>query len=390
MDTVEKDSQGETEVVLVGHLTPSKKFGAGSSVAGNQVQLQILQQLSVHAAPGKARCYAMEAMPAWPRGPLIAPTVADSAVTFIGYLNLMVLKHLVFSLRLLFLLLRKKPRLTVQYNSYLFENCILIIYRLVRRKSVAALIIQDVHVDPEIGLFSKRGLRALSEKLSLYVARQFDFLVPISPSIVSDFNLPADRCEIFQGGATEFALNFMGAKNECQEDFAVFAGALEPHNGVDKLIKRWQQDDIGAVLHIFGRGSLTKMATLAAMDTKKIVFHGFASEETVQAWQQRARWNFCFRYSVGLNQRYFFPSKLFNILCAPGAVLANDFFNLPLKIRRYICLIHDDFSNLAEQLKAAEEIMAPDIVASRRQEVISSHSWNACVGKIMNAKRFKN
>lgn len=385
--TEKSDHLNPLEVVFIGHLTPMGEFGAGSSVAGNQVQMQILQELTIQSKPGRVDCFAMQAMPAWPRGPLFARSIVEPSVNFIGFVNLMILKHIVFALRVFLLLRQTRPKLTLQYNSYLFENFSLMAYRATQRKSVSALIIQDVHVDPEICFLSKRGWRALSERLSLFVARKFDFIVPISWSIISDFNFSPEKCMVFQGGATDFALSLIGDADEKLSDFAVFAGALEPHNGVDKLINRWLENDIDAVLHIFGRGSLTELAKDAARGSRRVVFHGFVAEELIQQWQRKAQWNFCLRYSLGLNQEYFFPSKLFNVLCAPGAVLINKIHGVPDEIYRHVHLVNDDLSNLGAVLTLAKESASVSCITARRQVVLSSHSWSSCIKRVIVAQR---
>lgn len=376
------------KTAFVGHFAPlSQALEQASSVAGNQVQRQIFQEFSQQCGVERAVCYVMTPQSFWPHGPFIARSLTEGAMEFIGYLNLPVLKHLIFALRLLVRLLVARPQFCLQYNSYLFENLALLLFRLCHRGSAIAIIIQDIHVLTGVPLLSKRGLRSLSERTSLRLAKRFDMIVPISSAIVTDFHFAPSKCFVFQGGITEFAVQIMRGPEQQLQEIGVFAGGLERHNGIDRLVDQWLASGIEQPLHVFGRGSLERHVEQAARQSDRIVFHGFQPEHVVLAWQLKARWNFCLRYSLGLNQTYFFPSKLFNILCAPGAVVVNDFHALPETVRDYLCVVSDDLSDLAEHLPAAASLSSPDCARVRREIVRSKHSWHSCIGQIVHTQR---
>jgi glycosyltransferase involved in cell wall biosynthesis len=373
---------------FVGHFTPlSLALEHASSAAGNQVQRQIFKELSQQYGIEGAICFAMTPSPAWPRGPFISRSHTEGSNAFIGYLNLPVLKHIVFALRLLARLMIFRPQLCLQYNSYLFENFALLLYRWICRDSALAIIIQDVHVAVGKSLLSRAGLRSHSEHISLRFAKRFDMTVPISSAIITDFHLEPSKCMVFQGGITDFAVQVMSGQAQALMDVGVFAGGLELHNGIDRLVDQWLGGGIQQQLHVFGRGSLDRHVEQAALKSDRIIFHGFQPEHVVLAWQLKARWNFCLRYSRGLNQTYFFPSKFFNILCAPGAVVVNDFHALPDTVRDYLCVVSDDLSNLAEHLSAAASLSSPDCVRARREIVRLKHSWHSCIGEIVHTLR---
>ena len=369
--------------VFIGHLSPGINFDdRAASAAGNQVQRQIIKELQDQTG-GDTICYAMSPLPAWPRGALITRTKYENSIEFIGYINVPVLKHLVFSVRLLVRLFRLQPELCLQYNSYFFENLILLLYRLMKPVCLLAIIIQDVLIDKGVFLISRRGLRSISERLSLGLSRSFDLIVPISSSIISDFKFDHARCFVFKGGITAFSAQLMCVQQGPSADIGVFAGALEPYNGVDRLVNQWLTCGIEHTLHVFGRGSLRNHVEQAAMRSDRVVFHGLQPEEIILQWQLKARWNFCLRYSEGLNQEYFFPSKLFNIVCAPGAVVVNDFHGLPASLREHIGIVSDDLSDLPNVLARAAEISSLARVEQRREVVQSKHSWRSCIEQIV-------
>lgn len=372
--------------VFIGHFAPySQARDQASSSAGNQVQRQIFRDFSDQCAPDVTACYVMTPQPFWPRGPLIVKSSIEGPIDFFGYLNLPILKHVIFALRLLTRIWVTRPQLCLQYNSYLFENLALLLYRLCLRRSTVAIIIQDIHDFAGASLLSKRGIRAIFERASLSVAKRFDIIVPISSAIIKDFQLDVSKCFVFQGGITEFAVQVMRGQAQELEEIGVFAGGLEPHNGIDQLVDQWLASGVEQQLHVFGRGSLELHVEQAVLKSDRIVFHGFQPEHVVLDWQRKARWNFCLRYSLGLNQTYFFPSKFFNILCAPGAVVVNDFYALPDAVRDHLCIVKDDLSDLAASLLSAIDLSNPKSVDARREIVRSKHSWRSCIGQIINA-----
>lgn len=374
---------------FIGHFSPkSKSSDLASSAAGNQVQMQIIKELN-EQTEGKIICYAMKPEPVWPRGKLISKSFCEDSNEYIGYVNLPILKHLLFSIRLLTRLLCDNPKLCVQYNSYFFENIALLLFRLLSHKVFLVILIQDIHVEKSYFGFSLRYLRSISSKLSIRLSRYFNLILPISSTIIVDFKLDPKRCLVFQGGATEYAMELMRSQQAPSDDFGVFAGALEPYNGIDRLVNQWLRFGIENKLHVFGRGSLQSQIENTAKQSSRIVYHGLQSDETVFKWQLKARWNFCFRYSDGINQEYFFPSKLFNVMSAPGAVIVNNFHALPSNFREYIGVVADDLSDLPCVLMNSFEMQSMHRVEQRREIVRSAHSWKSCIKKIIQAAKLE-
>lgn len=370
--------------VFIGHFSPAANFGEPAvSVAGNQVQRQIVRELE-NQTDVEAVSYAMTPVPAWPLGAIIVRSQRENSVEFIGYLNFPMLKHLIFSFRLLVRLIGVKPELCLQYNSYFFENLALLLFRLLKPSCYLAIIIQDVHAERETFNFSRRDLRALSERLSLLLARSFDLVVAISSSIITDFRLDPRRSFVFQGGITDCASKLILEHQDQIGEIGVFAGALEPHNGIDLLVDKWLSSEMVQTLHVFGRGSLQSYVQQASNRSKKIIFHGLQPENVIIQWQLKARWNFCLRYSKGINQKYFFPSKFFNIVCAPGITVVNDFNGLPEALRNYTCVLADDLSCLKERLLDSKLSWNLDLLNKRREIVMADHSWHSCVQKIIS------
>lgn len=372
------------KTVFIGHFAPiSQALQEASSAAGNQVQRKIIKELSLKCGTDNVSSFSMTPQSAWPRGSLICHSHQEGSIAFPGYLNLPILKNIVFSFWLLAYLIKVRPQLCIQYNSYFFENLTVLLYRLCRPSCVLVIFIQDIHVIPKVALLTKRGLRSFSEKASLWLARRFNFIVPISKAIIEDFRMDHGKCFVFQGGLMDFAEKLINESvQQSLLDIGVYAGALEPHNGIDRLVDQWIACDIQWPLHVFGRGSLREHVKLAAERSNKIVFHDIQPESVVVEWQSKARWNFCLRYSSGLDQRYFFPSKLFNIVCSSGDVLVNDFHGLPDVLRKYLCVLPDDLSDLRAQLAISVEFTHHEQVRMRHRVAREQFRWKTCIERI--------
>src|SRR5690606_13457629 len=98
-------------------------------------------------------------------------------------------------------------------------------------------------------------------------------------------------------------------------------------------------------------------------------------------------WNFCLRYAVGINTNYFFPSKLFNVVSAPGSVIVNNFRGLPASLCEFLFVVADDLSNLPEVLMRAESSTNQELVSKRRKILLSSYSWRGCISRIFSASK---
>jgi hypothetical protein len=75
-------------------------------------------------------------------------------------------------------------------------------------------------------------------------------------------------------------------------------------------------------------------------------------------------------------------------MCAPGAVVANDFHALPVYLREHIGIVSDDLSNLTNVLANAAAISSIARVEDRREIVESKHSWRSCIEQIIKIATF--
>ncbi|ERS11289.1 hypothetical protein Q673_11175 [Marinobacter sp. EN3] len=343
------------------------------SAAGAKVQLEIIDALETKF--GKGECFIMPEVPSWPRGRLFVPPSVDGKVRYLPIINLFFLKKPFFFMLLFLYFARFRPSLTFHYNASISGQIFSLLSRAFSSKSV--LILQDVHCDPGFSfpvLFNpKRFLGFIDSKL---LPVSFDFYVPITESCVFDFDLPATRCHVFSGAVlTTYLQESQRYLRMPLEDFSVFAGALEEYNGVDILVKSWPSPGIlEHRLHIFGGGSLEPLVREMAIKNNNIVFYGFSPPELVRDHASRASFNFCLRYSRGLNQSYFFPSKFFDLICFNGILVCNRFLNIPEGFDPYLEYIDEELEGLIDILKS-DPVKSDHACDSKFEFLAENHTW---------------
>lgn len=344
-----------------------------SSPAGDNVQKFMIQ--SIVNLGYEVEVVSMEPMASWPKGPLIRCGVVSENRHSPMFLNIFIIKHLFFSFYILRLLLKKKYDFIFQYNSYLFENIVSVLFaKFYKLDTIMCL--QDVKIGSLFSFFS-----IIQDVLSLNFAKKYKVIIAISKEVANLVQHKFNRVVVFQGGLTESGVKLMECREGSLDDIAVFAGSIERYNGVDRLIAFWKKHKVKTVLHVFGRGSIEEALKREAANCENIVFHGFRDENTILSYYVRSKFNLCFRYSDGIDERYFFPSKFFNLAAAPGLLLMNKFQNNPF-CEKYGA-INDMSVDLLEMLNSSN-----DLILQSRQERISylkKHSdWSIIISEVLN------
>lgn len=293
-----------------------------ASAAGDLVQRQIISELRVLLPTHKIRYISMEPNRIWPGGRLLSGGINYYDGKFTSSLNLPIIKNIIYAAKILHQCLHLKPRIVIQYNSYLFENIAILIYgKLFGAKTCQ--IVQDIRVGDEFNWLARQ-----QDRLANLLLKCFDYVLPITQAVADRFSLDKEKYHVFNGGITDKGFDLLKSVVDFKES-AVFAGALERHNGIDKLINFWIDRSPELDLHIFGRGGLTSFVVEASENNPRIKYHGFLPQDEIIEWQRTAKFNFCFRFSDGIDEKYFFPSKFFDLACAPGLLVVNNFRNLP-------------------------------------------------------------
>lgn len=339
-----------------------------ASSAGDLVQTQIIRELKREVGTNNVHVIAMEPAPCFPKGELYIKGRLKDGVKFVSFLNLPLIKNIFLSLYIFsYLLKNRNIDHVLLYNSYLFEN-LCVLFSKVLLGVGNTILIQDIRVGSQFGFFVK-----LQDKIANFFVSHFDKIIPINNGIVEYLSLPLSKVVVFEGGVESVRIEEELNKNYKLHDYAVFAGALEPHNGIDDLIKNWVDKKINLTLHVFGKGSLDTALRALSKGSTNIILHGIKTQEEVYAHQMYASFNFCLRNSKGLNEKLFFPSKFFNSAICPGELVVNDFYGLTLEMKNNTLLLEDDFSNLDQIITSKH-----DFLNRKRKRLIflrDKHCW---------------
>jgi len=334
---------------FVGSFSIPQAPGFKGSAAGAKVQHEIINALESQF--GKGQNFVMPELPSWPNEKLLVRSNYEGRIHFLPTFNFYLLKRLFFFVFLFFYFVRNRPNFIFFYNTSLSCQLFSLLVRPFSCRTI--LILQDINCRCVFGTYllvnPKELLCFISSK---FVRFSFDFYVPITEVCVRDFKLPDQKCYVFPGGIIESSIEGeLFCVKESGEKYSVFAGSIEPYNGIDLLVNSWPFPETREHrLHVFGRGSLDFFVRQVAAQNKNIIFHGFASPEIVNYYSRFAQCNFCLRYSKGIDQRYFFPSKFFDLIVLSGALVCNRFDNIPEDLRPYVTFVDEDLANLLEAL----------------------------------------
>jgi len=368
------------KVLFLGHFSNYNCVRSGASAAGDAVQRKIVRSLE-----GLDFCdvSAISQRPArsWPKDKLLFSKSKDKYAIYPSIINFAFLRDLCFGLSCFVHILKLRPNKVVQYNSYLFVNIFVILASLFI-KFEKIVIVQDYRVVGDFKLVSR-----LHDKIAGRFVRFYSFVIPVTDALAKELKLRENQFSVFPGALEHDGLldspNDFPVLQENSTLTILYAGALERHNGVDKLIRAWRLAPNNANLLIYGRGTLEKEVSDADRDCENVSYLGFASKEEIHAKMLTSDFNVCFRFSDGLDERFFFPSKFFSINCYPGFALINEFCGLPDGFKEIGILVDPDLSNLPDILNMGSSVLS-NKTRERQNYLYSNFRWSVFLKGIIS------
>lgn len=351
------------------------------SVAGAKVQSEIIDALSCDESEVEA--FIMPEVPSWPKGDLYVRASRNESCLFLPLLNIVFFKIPFFFLQVMFLFFWKRPGRIIFYNSSISGCLCSLLLKIFQCQTI--LILQDVKLPVffkwSVFFRPKRFLNLIYAKL---LSRSYNYYVPITEDCVVDLGLPSERSVVFPGAVLTSKILRRNIFSDCElRDYGVFAGALEYYNGIDLLVENWPLPNSSKYkLHVFGSGSLANFVVKCAGYNGNIIFHGFKSPSVVDNYLSHSRFNFCLRYSKGIDQSYFYPSKFFELLLLPGALVCNYFSNIPVKLRGFIEFVDDDLSNLLDMMENGQCLVCKDHDVLL-DVILKDHTWAGFLSRYM-------
>ncbi|SFD73645.1 glycosyltransferase family protein [Flavobacterium phragmitis] len=369
------------KIIFIGCFNIEFSSNDANSPAANQVQVEIIDSISKVFPESIVKVSANKPKRTWPFSSFLQPSERIGKYKFQGYFNIVFLRDISIYFKHFLMILNFKPNIIFKYNTTLFESLFLYLVKLIFKTKIV-LFIQDVSYQDKSSNFLNRYL----EILGLKIASDFDVLVPITKDFVSDFGFQNEKCVVFQGGLTSQAKKLMSSEinfeavNESR--FLVFAGALEEYNGIKDIVDYWVKNTPDFDLHIYGKGPFEEYVKGCAAKVSTIKYFGFADECKIVSEQLLAYGNFCFRNSKGINQKYFFPSKLYNVLASPGRALVNDFDNFPSGIKEKCYLLDEDLNNFDTVMSVNCKIDISSNHDDRRDWLRKYANWSFAIEEV--------
>jgi len=370
-------------ITFVGAFNPiTSDMPDSSSGAGAKVQYEIIKSLSADNVD--VTTLVMQEYRTWPYGDFYIKGKKHGSIDFLPMINLFFSKKILFALSVFIRLLINNPEKVYFYNTNAFLNFFMFILGLIRRRQIKILIIQDYNIPRRLcSRDFTRPNRVFSYYFSKLTKYSFQYFIPITKQLGDHLGFPYERCHPFLGGVIS---GYQGGEKRNCKNIAVFAGALEPYNGVDYLLVAWSNLNTPIELHIFGSGSLAELVSSYSKNNSNIIFHGFQSPITVKNYIECASVNFCFRYSRGIEQEFFFPSKFFDVVSNRGIVICNRFINIPIELDECIYFVDDEFSNLNLLIENAS--ILPNFFDQRIKILSDYFSWTYLIKSINSVKGF--
>lgn len=283
---------------------------------------------------------------------------------FVGFINLMVLKHLTRMLVLLFVVpavtIRQRARFMLVHGSHTPFMLAAIFSRLVLRVRIAILLTdqhgREVASDGCMG----RLFRGLDTWLMSLLLRRFDAHICLSPAFVSKFGL--QKVFVVPGILNEEFKASVAANRtpeEGREYFdIVFAGSVVSENGVDRLIQAVERmHDPRVRLFVYGAGPLVGDVQSASRRDARIHYGGVLHGKALTCALLDA--------SLLVNPRPVrdeyaqtsFPSKLIEYMATGVPILTTRLSGIPDEIRDCFYFIDDDGEqNIAQALTTVMNI----------------------------------
>jgi hypothetical protein len=364
--------------IFIGSISADPRIsGAAHSNAGQLIQEEILGALSSQETITSAF---LMPLVAYPNGNILYLNgKQNDSLNWLSYVNLPIVKHITFSINLIIFLIKNKPSNIFSYNSYFFQNIAIILYRSLFSKNTRwCTFVQDI-------LPANSGLKSIQRYLdrkSISLLKYCDLIAPVTQKIIDDFNIKKTTI-IIPGGITKAMLEnvynksiFIENQKNTNETKYIFAGSLTSYNGIDKLVDSWIKQNITSTLHVYGNGPLRQYIDTASKRCSTIKYHGPASHETVTNAYLEAKGIIVLRYSDGIEAEYFFPSKFFEAIISPCAVITNRFPGLQDQLTIGCNIIDEDLKNLREIIDQINIRTSDDMIKKRREAAIINYSYS--------------
>jgi glycosyltransferase involved in cell wall biosynthesis len=379
---------------VVGSLVPddAEHRTAAFSIAGHLFQKHALEALETAGLPADL-VLSLRPVPSFPRGRRLwyrggRLRVGDSLqVDLLPVFNLQPVKSLLAGLSCL-------CRLLVWSTRHRGSDCVLLAVNLsdppglftwfAARLSRSRLVgwILDIHEPGQ--LVPDTLLRHLDVRLHRWLVPRLDGLVVVADQIARDF-APGRPYLRIEGGVD--GRRFAVAPQRPSPDDGtrplrmLFAGSLEPFNGVDLLLESLALLGSGVELTVAGAGSLEERVRSTAARDPRLRFLGMLPADELPAVYGRSDLLLNIRPTRDLTTRYYFPSKLIEYLASGCPTLSTCTGHVEEELGGFLFLLRDEtpqgLASRVREIAATPAAERERLGRRARQYVLEEKSWEA-------------
>ena len=324
-------------MAVVGVIVPDEPrfHGAAFNRAAQMFQVELLRGMERAGLPATA-VFSVEPIPGFPRSRRLfgkrgdETTASGLRVRLLPFVNVLALKSLTVGASVLLALLawawrhRHRERIIHVFNLTMPPG---IAVWLAARLSGSRITVSVMDVWRPGAIVPDTLPWRVDFLVQRHLLPRLDGHMVVSPAIGDDF-VPGRRVCVIEGGiaAERFPARptaVESAPGRAPRRFRiVLSGSLEPYNGVDLAIDAMRSLPEDCELVIAGAGTLAQRAADAAAADDRIVWKGFLSFDEVLVLYASADLLLNARITQAMDTRYFFPSKLMELLASGTPVLS--------------------------------------------------------------------
>jgi glycosyltransferase involved in cell wall biosynthesis len=343
------------ELAYIGSVVPDEpKFhNEAFSRAGNMFQTNLLAGLKADGMEPSV-VLTCRPVPAYPRSRIAVARASRAAlscgtpITLLPILNITPIKQILLGFSVLLRLLYwgwkhrgARARLVYTFNLTVPPAIFtLLAARLIRARAIAS--VNDINVPGET--VPPTWMWRFDYFLHKLLLPRFDGLVVVSSAIIDDF-APHVRHVRVEGGIVPEMLPPLPDTEPVPRNLfkVVFAGAMEPVNGVEVMLQAISRIKGEHYRFVFaGSGTLSGAVRQAALEDSRIHYKGFLNFSELLPIYAQADVLINMRLTTQMRTRYFFPSKLMEFMASGTPVISTCTGHVEPEFGQYLLLLKNE------------------------------------------------
>ena len=370
----------------------------GASVAGNNMQLGILDELI------DKKDIDLDVITVYPTASY--PTVRDIVFrkeyikvtdkvrsTLIGFINIPFLKEITQAISILTStkkILNENDNVKIlTFNARPSISIPLLILKKIYKFEIICLL-----ADPPVDIQERFGLKKIIMNIFWNIIRKsilyYDKIIALNKEAINIY-APKKPYLIVDGGISINESDYIDLNSEYEKDkkIILFTGALTEYNGIIEMIEAMDLiSDEMIELHIYGSGPLEEYVRKKSQLMSNVIYKGVVSNKKIKIIQREATLLINPRRTNDLISKVTFPSKMIEYMLSGTPVLSTKLNGLSDEYLEHIYLINSlEPLELAKTIKDVLEYDSSDRYIKQenaRLFILNNKTWNVQVNKIYN------